>query len=115
TYPQGRFGGFEGRALEKGDVLRLYEPDGEPIEHEIPDDWKPSFETSTTLRVVTGLYDYRLTNESKRLFLEADWTLTPVADRIGFRYAGPKLEWLDRPQPFGAGSDPSNVTDSVYP
>jgi len=38
-----------------------------------------------------------------------------VADRIGFRYKGSELEWQEREQPFGAGSDPSNIVDAGYP
>ena len=42
------------------------------------------------------------------------WTLTPVADRTGLRYSGPEVEWEPRQQPFGAGSDPSNIVDAGY-
>jgi allophanate hydrolase len=34
---------------------------------------------------------------------------------MGFRYTGPTLEWIEREQPFGAGSDPSNIVDAGYP
>jgi allophanate hydrolase subunit 2 len=37
-----------------------------------------------------------------------------VADRTGLRYSGPDLEWKPRTQPFGAGSDPSNIVDAGY-
>ena len=46
---------------------------------------------------------------------DTTWTLTPVADRVGFRYRGEKLAMLEREQPFGAGSDPSNIVDAPYP
>ena len=46
--------------------------------------------------------------------LESTWTLTPVADRTGLRYSGPEVEWKARQQPFGAGSDPSNIVDAGY-
>jgi urea carboxylase len=46
--------------------------------------------------------------------LGAIWTLTPVADRTGLRYSGPEVEWEPRQQPFGAGSDPSNIVDAGY-
>ena len=39
---------------------------------------------------------------------------TPVADRAGLRYEGPGVEWVEREQPFGAGSDPSNIVDAGY-
>jgi allophanate hydrolase subunit 2 len=40
--------------------------------------------------------------------------VTPVADRMGLRYSGPGVKWKDREQPFGAGSDPSNIVDAGY-
>ena len=40
---------------------------------------------------------------------------TPAADRIGYRYRGGELSFVEREQPFGAGSDPSNVVDLGYP
>ena len=67
------------------------------------------------IRVVMGLYDHLLSDAGRCTFLETTWTLTPVADRVGFRYKGPKLEMLEREQPFGAGSDPSNIVDAPYP
>ena len=62
-----------------------------------------------------GLYDHLLTDDGRRTFEETVWTLTPTADRVGFRYKGEKLELLEREQPFGAGSDPSNIVDAPYP
>jgi len=55
-----------------------------------------------------------LTDEGLRRLLEEEWTLTPVADRMGMRYDGPGVEWKDRPRPFGAGQDPSNIVDAGY-
>src|SRR5439155_16839296 len=55
------------------------------------------------------------TGDGRRAFAETVWTLTPTADRVGFRYKGAKLDMLEREQPFGAGSDPSNIVDAPYP
>ena len=44
------------------------------------------------------------------------WKVAPEADRMGYRFKGGKpLEFVEREQPFGAGSDPSNIVDSCYP
>ena len=61
-----------------------------------------------------GLYDHYLTEKGRSMFLDNDWTLTPVADRMGMRYDGPGVEWADRRRPFGAGQDPSNIVDAGY-
>ena len=35
---------------------------------------------------------------------------------MGYRFrGGDPLEFVDREQPFGAGSDPSNIVDGCYP
>lgn len=114
TYAIGSFGGFEGRALLAGDVLPTGSGGARPG-RSVPEDLRPSFSRSIEVRVVMGLYDYRLSEAGLRAFLDEEWTLSPVADRMGFRYSGPTLEWIEREQPFGAGSDPSNIVDAGYP
>jgi allophanate hydrolase subunit 2 len=67
-----------------------------------------------TVRIVLGLYDHRLTEEGLDNLLNGDWKVTPVADRMGLRYSDPGVKWKERVQPFGAGSDPSNIVDAGY-
>jgi biotin-dependent carboxylase-like uncharacterized protein len=114
TYTLGSFGGHEGRVLQAGDVLGLGSGNGEPGRG-VPEELRPRLGREVDLRVVLGLYDYRLTEQGLETLLETTWSLTPVADRIGFRYTGGTLEWRDREQPFGAGSDLSNIVDAGYP
>lgn len=114
TYAIGSFGGFEGRALQSGDVLPTGAASVLPG-RAVPEELRSSFSREVEVRVVLGLYDYRLAEAGMRAFLDEEWTLSPVADRMGFRYNGPKLEWVEREQPFGAGSDPSNIVDAGYP
>ncbi|GIH25251.1 allophanate hydrolase [Acrocarpospora phusangensis] len=114
TYALGGFGGFEGRNLRKGDVIPIGPAQGAPG-RAVPGELRPAYSREIELRVVLGLYDYRLTEAGRNCLLESEWTLTPVADRTGFRYSGPVLEWEERIQPFGAGSDPSNIVDAGYP
>lgn len=114
TYAIGSFGGFEGRALQAGDVLPTGSGTAAPG-RAVPEPLRSSFSREVEVRVVMGLYDYRLADAGMSAFLEEEWTLSPVADRMGFRYSGPKLEWIEREQPFGAGSDPSNIVDAGYP
>ena len=68
------------------------------------------------LRVVTGLYWHRITEESGGRFFEDTWKVASEADRMGYRFQGGRpLQFVDRTPPFGAGSDPSNITDACYP
>jgi allophanate hydrolase subunit 2 len=118
TYTLIGLGGFEGRQLEEGDELRLadgeYEPDriGAAVSEEhIPDYSRDS------VRVVMGLCDYRLTDEGRERFLEAEWKVSDEADRVGYRFEGPDITGMfeEREQPFGAGTDITNVVDLGYP
>lgn len=114
TYAIGRFGGYQGRGLQAGDLLPVGAGNGRP-DKVVPEHLRPALSREVDVRVVLGLYDYRLTDPGLATFLDSQWSLTPVADRMGFRYTGPTLEWIDREQPFGAGSDPSNIVDAGYP
>lgn len=113
-YALGAFGGFEGRALASGDVIPVGRGQGRQG-LVLPASLRPEFSRDVSVRVVLGLYDYRLTDQGMSALIDKPWQLSTVADRIGFRYSGNTLQWKERKQPFGAGSDPSNITDAGYP
>jgi len=119
TYGLGALGGLDGRALKAGDELPLgtaRDGDTRPTHpRSVPEALRPALRKELEVRVVMGLYDHLLTEDGRRTFADTTWTLTPVADRVGFRYRGEKLAMLEREQPFGAGSDPSNIVDAPYP
>lgn len=115
TYPLGSLGGHQGRKLEAGDVVPIGTPASSvPSADSIPDKYRPVFQPEQEIRVVLGLYDHLLTEGGLENLTEKEWTLTPVADRMGMRYDGPGVEWKERERPFGAGSDPSNIVDAGY-
>lgn len=114
TYVLGALGGFAGRPLAEGDELALGSASG-ATDRSVPERLRPAMPKELEIRVVMGLYDHLLTDAGRATFFETEWTLTPVADRVGFRYKGEKLDLVKRKQPFGAGSDPSNIVDSPYP
>lgn len=117
TYTLIGIGGFEGRALREGDVLKTGEMHVRRIAAgtHMNGTFIPRYGKSHEIRVIVGLCSYRLTEESKQAFLETEWTVTPEANRIGYRHKGQRLKFVEREQPFGAGSNPSNVTDLGYP
>ncbi len=114
TYGLGALGGVEGRPLVTGDVLPVGEGTSRPGRR-VPDELRPTLGKEVEVRVVMGLYDHVLAPEGRENFLATTWTLTPVADRVGFRYRGATLQTVDRTPPFGAGQDPSNIVDAPYP
>jgi len=117
TYGLGAFGGFQGRKLQAGDIVPVGTHKGTPkLGRRVPDGLAMPLPKELELRVVPGLYFHRLTGESEQTFFEDTWTVAPEADRIGYRYKqGRPLKFKERKQPFGAGSDPSNIVDAGYP
>ncbi|WP_426626120.1 biotin-dependent carboxyltransferase family protein [Leifsonia sp. McL0607] len=115
TYAIGSIGGVDGRAVRAGDVLPIGPATGHcPPAKSIPPAERPIFSREQEIRVMPGLYDHLLTEEGMRRLVHEDWTLTTQADRMGLRYNGPGVEWRQRPRPFGAGQDPSNIVDAGY-
>ncbi|TLM71606.1 biotin-dependent carboxyltransferase family protein [Pseudarthrobacter sp. NamB4] len=117
TYSLGGIGGFKGRKLEAGDVVPVGAPllGGKlPQADTVPEEFRPGYAKEQEVRIVLGLYDHRLTDEGLGNLLNEEWKVTPVADRMGLRYSGPGVKWKEREQPFGAGSDPSNIVDAGY-
>ncbi|MDA9542430.1 allophanate hydrolase [Bradyrhizobium sp. CCBAU 21362] len=118
TYALGALGGFKGRKLEAGDELPIGKAsapvkDGRTIAKDLRG--LPAG-MPTDLRVMPGLYWHRITETAGVGFFGDTWKVAPEADRIGYRFKGGKpLEFVPREPPFGAGSDPSNITDACYP
>jgi biotin-dependent carboxylase-like uncharacterized protein len=117
TYALGALGGFEGRALKAGDKLGLGDAKETaksgrvvaPVLRRLPG-------KSAELRALPGLYWRRITEAAGENFFADTWKVAPEADRIGYRFRGGRpLGFMPRTQPFGAGSDPSNIVDSCYP
>ena len=117
TYAIGALGGVDGRAIAADDELPLGEQTGNPsLGTTIPDELRRLPAIPAKLRVVIGLYWHRITEESGEEFFSHPWKVASEADRMGYRFQGGKpLQFIDRVPPFGAGSDPSNITDACYP
>jgi biotin-dependent carboxylase-like uncharacterized protein len=118
TYALGALGGFQGRKLEAGDELPIGKAtatakDGCTLANDLRG--QPAG-MPTELRAMPGLYWHRITEAAGNGFFSDTWKVAPEADRIGYRFKGGKpLEFVPREPPFGAGSDPSNITDACYP
>lgn len=117
TYTLGALGGFQGRNLLAGDVLEIGQHSNIANRTvSVPSNLRRMPGTPATLRAIPGLYWHRLTEESGRQFFQDSWKVATEADRIGYRFqGGSSIQFVERQQPFGAGSDPSNIVDSCYP
>lgn len=116
TYGLGKIGGLEGRPLAAGDRLDLGAAvTAAPAGRSLDEALRPRVTGHAESRIVWGPYDHRLTEASRHMLVAQDWALTPVADRTGLRFNGKEpFRFIDREQPFGAGSDPSNIVDAGY-
>ncbi|KTT42848.1 allophanate hydrolase [Pseudomonas oryzihabitans] len=117
TYGLGAIGGFNGRRLQAGDELPLGEPNTRGQEGLVlPRSLQIDVGGEVSLRVLPGLYHHRLTAQAAERFFADTWTVGSEADRTGYRFkGGTPLVFEPREQPFGAGSDPSNIVDACYP
>ena len=118
TYALGAMGGFEGRALAADDLIPVSRNSGNTAKpgRNLPPGYRRGQPAMTELRVMPGMYTHRVTDASWANFLSDVWKVSTEADRIGYRFMGGKeFSFHERVQPFGAGSDPSNIVDSCYP
>ncbi|QLE98520.1 biotin-dependent carboxyltransferase family protein [Neptunomonas phycophila] len=117
TYTLGSLGGFKGRRLEAGDNIAIGTPVKPAIEGKsVPQTLLPSLAKEVSLRMIPGMYIHRLVDAAVEQFYEDTWTVGSEADRIGYRFKdGHPMQFVEREQPFGAGSDPSNIVDACYP
>ena len=116
-YGLGALGGYKGRTLQAGDEVGIGEMSGSSkTGRSVPAALRRMPGSPAELRVIPGIYWHRITEEAKANFFEDTWKVASEADRIGYRFQnGRPLSFIDREQPFGAGSDPSNIVDSCYP
>ena len=114
TYTLGALGGHQGRALAAGDELPVGQ--GGRGGGSVPANLRRMPGNPAELRMLPGLYWHRITGESGKRFFADTWKVAPEADRIGYRFrGGTALDFVPRDQPFGAGSNPSNIVDACYP
>lgn len=115
TYTLGALGGHEGRALKAGDELPVG-AGGTSGAGSVPAALRRGPGSPAELRMLPGLYWHRITAEAGKRFFADTWKVAPEADRIGYRFkGGTALDFVPREQPFGAGSNPSNIVDACYP
>lgn len=90
TFLRGGWGGSEGRALRSGDILRAYDAPPSPARGLRPADI-PRYSSDIPLRLIPGPHDTLFDPDALAAFFSASYTLTPEADRMGYRFAGPPV------------------------
>ena len=116
TFPQGHFGGYEGRPLLKGDLIRINKR--VPEFHEA---WKsastiiPQYATEWEVGAIPGPHaapDF-FTPDDVEMFHSTPWRVHYNSSRLGYRLEGPKPQFARKDGGEG-GRHPSNVPDYAY-
>ncbi len=117
----GNFGGFNGRALKKGDRIEVGNsllPFSELKNRRLSEMKRPHFDDPWEIRVILGPHDHLFTEESIEMFFSHAWRVSYKASRFGVRYIGAKFNFKPRPphqvkrDPKG---DPSNIPSQGVP
>ncbi|ROR02999.1 5-oxoprolinase subunit C family protein [Desulfosoma caldarium] len=90
TYLRGRFGGLDGRALRRGDVLATGSRQ-RVAPKRLPEALRPPYRDHPTIRVILGPQEDAFVPESIHAFLSAPYHVTPRSDRMGMMLDGPRL------------------------
>lgn len=119
TVPMTLVGGYQGRPLRTGDLLRIV--DKLPDEPDVSDAWViphsliPGYTTEWDIQVTHGPYcEGYLTPADIEMFYSTAWEVSHNAARGGIRLIGPRPQWA-RSDGGDGGSHPSNVIEYGYP
>lgn len=92
TYVAGKLGGFQGRKLEKGDILLgKVDPYIPKYERFLCKKYIPNIRDKSIIRVIKGPEFTQFTDESVQHFFQSYYEITETADRMGYRLFGKQL------------------------
>jgi len=85
--------GLMGNPLQAGEILEA-EKSGfqNPFLIPLPAEFIPDFSHRPPLRVILGPQQDRFSPRGMETFLSSEYTVSPQADRMGYRLEGPKIE-----------------------
>ena len=90
-------GGYEGRALQKGDRI-IFRNSGfdekATIELNMARGLVPAYESERPIRIIAGLDFRKLTALSEQILFRNDFAIAPDSNRMGFRLTGETLHLL---------------------
>jgi len=118
TFLRGSIGGYEGRKLKDGDILKVYNHTGCCYKkRRVDPKIIPEFKSPHRLKVIMGPQDDLFVDESLEDFIKSEWNVSLDSDRMGLRLDGPILKFRERPEYLikDAGSDPSNIVEDAVP
>jgi len=91
TYVGGNMGGYHGRLLKAGDVIKCGRAKRLPRMRQTPSDMIPSYPSEIVIRAIPGPQDDFFL-EGLDVIFHSDFMVSTKADRMGYRLQGPKVE-----------------------
>ena len=95
TYVPGNFGGFEGRALKKGDIIQISSRIPEAQRH-LPKELVRYYSKSAEISFMKGPEWDIIPDGAKKQFLSASYAIESTSDRMGIRLKSDKAILLER-------------------
>ncbi len=107
TCVSARFGGFQGRRLERGDVLAVGPLQGRPLPGRANVARPPVGDV--VLRAMPGPQEDRFDADARAAFWAARWRIQPESNRMGFRLSGESLGFVETAALESEGTAPGAV------
>lgn len=118
TFPDGHFGGHEGRPLKKGDILSTNHPRGKPVNawhKKLCSDIISEYGKEWVIGVLPGPHEAPdfFTYDDVDMFYNTPWCVHHNSNRLGIRLLGPCPQFT-RLDGGEGGRHPSNIHDCAY-
>jgi antagonist of KipI len=99
TYVRGEMGGFQGRALQRGDAISIKSTSRTQIEglwvnRRFSYADRPSYPSTRTFRVMRGIHLDRFSDDVYTEFFHNTYEVSQASDRMGYRLSGPPIQHL---------------------
>jgi antagonist of KipI len=108
TCLSGRFGGFQGRRLLRGDFLPVLPASASPLEKARVD--LPQQGTGdVVLHAFAGLDEAEFDAGARTLFWDTSWRILAESNRMGLRLSGPSLGLVETSSRASEGTTPGTV------
>lgn len=114
TFLNGKFGGFEGRTLQKGDILFGIHPFVKKPLKIWPSNLIPIYKRELEIKVLPGPHQHLFTEESLERFFGEKYLVTSKSNRMGYQLKGPELmhkrgpDIISDPVPLGGIQVPAS-------
>ena len=105
TYVGGKIGGYRGRILKAGDVIKCGHARHPVRVREAPADMIPRYPSDIVIRAIPGPQN-DFFREGMDIIFQSDFMVSTKADRMGYRLQGPKVE-LKKGMPKSIISEPT--------